>query len=133
MATIAVDTARLRYAVLGLVLNAVRFSVANSAVMLFAERTGDGGLAIGVSDEGVGIAPVLRERIERCLTDPAALIGPRGETVGLGLAVASAVARSHGGQLSLEGNIGRGTTVAILLPPDRICAGNESGRTATGG
>ena len=42
---------------------------------------------------------------------------------GLGLPLAKRLVELHGGTLSLESEVSRGTVVSILLPPDRILNG----------
>ena len=79
-----------------LLLNAIRFSPAGGRVDLVAVRQG-GRLRIRVCDQGPGVAPEHRQAIfERFWSR-----GP-GSHSGLGLPIARAIARRHGGELSLE-------------------------------
>ena len=79
-----------------LLLNAIRFSPPGGRVQLAAAPQG-GRLRVRVWDQGPGVAPEHRQAIfERFWSH-----GP-GSHSGLGLPIARAIARRHGGELSLE-------------------------------
>ncbi|MEY4298614.1 MAG: hypothetical protein RLZZ423_1793 [Cyanobacteriota bacterium] len=79
-----------------LLLNAIRFSPPGGCVELAAARQG-GRLRLRVCDQGPGVAAEHRQAIfERFWSQ-----GP-GSHSGLGLPIARAIARRHGGELSLE-------------------------------
>ncbi len=40
----------------------------------------------------------------------------RSDGAGLGLSIVQAIARAHGGRVTLESIVGRGTTVGVVLP-----------------
>ncbi len=71
---------------------------------------------VAVSDTGVGIAPEhlphLFDRFYRVETSRSRNTGGAG----LGLAIAKEIARSHGGTLSVQSQIGVGTTFTVQLP-----------------
>jgi two-component system sensor histidine kinase HydH len=69
------------------------------------------GLAeIRVSDDGPGIAAALQAR----LFTPFFTTKPDG--TGLGLSIVHSIVKSHGGDVRLESEPGRGTTFFIRLP-----------------
>ncbi len=83
-----------------LLLNAIRFSPPGSVVQLTARQQA-GRLTICVADQGPGIAAPHRQAVfERFWTLEPAGAGS-GSHSGLGLPIARAIARRHGGELSL--------------------------------
>lgn len=72
----------------------------------------DGEVAVAVSDTGEGIAPEHLVQI----FDPWFTTKPIGEGTGLGLASCSELARSWGGRLEVESEVGVGTTFRLVLP-----------------
>ena len=104
----------LRRALENLVGNAVRYG--RRAEVSVAERSRS--LRILVEDDGPGIPPDRREEAMRPFTrlDPARN-QDRGQGVGLGLAIAADIARSHGGSLRLGESARLGGLAAELVLP----------------
>jgi signal transduction histidine kinase len=75
-------------------------------------------VALQIVDTGVGIAPSDLERIFDEFEQVNA--GPRGDSMqrgtGLGLAISRRLARLLGGEISVESELGRGSTFTIWLP-----------------
>jgi signal transduction histidine kinase len=63
-----------------------------------------------VEDEGVGIPPELRSKIFL----PYFTTKPEGN--GIGLSMASKVIRLHGGELTVESEVGRGSRFHAIMP-----------------
>jgi signal transduction histidine kinase len=82
-----------------------------------------------VHDTGVGIAaehlPHLFERFYR--VDAARARADGGS--GLGLAIAQWIAQAHGGQISVESELGRGSTFTVRLPLVRVIPEASAGAT----
>jgi signal transduction histidine kinase len=74
-----------------------------------------GRVTVEVADTGCGIP---QENLER-IFDPFFTTKPVGEGTGLGLAVCHSIITSHGGTLTVESVVGRGTTFRITLPAAR--------------
>ncbi|MDR3534713.1 MAG: ATP-binding protein [Rhodopila sp.] len=76
---------------------------------------------VSVTDHGIGMAPdVLARAGERFFTTK-----PSGQGTGLGLAGAREFAERAGGKLSIETELGRGTTVTLWLPSIDPCPARE--------
>ena len=65
-----------------------------------------------VNDTGTGMTP---ETLARCC-EPFFTTKPAGRGTGLGLSMAYGTVVNHGGTLTLDSEVGRGTKVTILLP-----------------
>ena len=112
----------LHLAVMNLLLNAIRFTPDGGHVALRL-RTGAAGHVLAVADDGIGIPAAFRASIgepfvaagslDRHHSDPIAF---QSGGIGLGLAVARAIAREHGGRLWFASEEGRGTTFHLELP-----------------
>lgn len=116
------DGADLHHAVMNLLLNAVRFTPDGGTIRVDVHRDA-GVVAVVVADTGIGIAPDVRHRIGEAFftaaspdhhhSDPIAF-GAGG--IGLGLAVARAIAGDHCGRLTFESEPGRGSTFRLEFP-----------------
>ena len=73
-------------------------------------ETGETRVAIEVADEGVGIAP---DQLDT-LFQPFRGSFPRGS--GLGLAIVHRIVSDHRGEVRVESEVGKGTTVTVRLP-----------------
>jgi PAS domain S-box-containing protein len=73
-------------------------------------------VAIGVADSGTGIAPDVLNKI----FDPFFTTKPVGKGTGLGLSQVHGFAHQAGGTVRVESELGKGTTVTILLPREVI-------------
>jgi len=77
-------------------------------------RTGaDGYAVIDIRDTGSGIAPEVRARI----FDPFFTTKPVGVGTGLGLSICLGIVRGLGGDITVESEVGQGTTFSVRLPP----------------
>ncbi|HSH96404.1 MAG TPA: response regulator [Roseimicrobium sp.] len=67
---------------------------------------------LSISDNGFG----MPGNVVRHAFDPFYTTRPKGSALGLGLSIVHAIVRLHGGQVTLESEENRGTTVRIFLP-----------------
>ena len=72
-------------------------------------------VAVSIKDAGVGIAPDVLSKI----FDPFFTTKPVGKGTGLGLSQVHGFAHQAGGTVRVESELGKGTTISILLPRDR--------------
>ena len=78
-------------------------------------------LRIAVEDTGEGMSPEVLARA----TEPFYSTKPLGKGTGLGLAQVYGIAQQAGGTLRIESEVGRGTSVQILLPAAAASALDE--------
>jgi PAS domain S-box-containing protein len=69
-------------------------------------------LRLTVNDTGHGMAPELMKRI----FEPYFTTKKLGEGTGMGLAVIHGIVKSHGGDISVRSELGKGTTFQVFLP-----------------
>ncbi len=107
------DERRIRQVLFNLLSNAVGFSPPNETVTLAAERRPDA-VVFSVTDRGPGIPPESTDRIfDWFETDPQ---GSDHRGPGLGLSLVRSFVELHGGSVTLDSAVGRGTTVTCSFP-----------------
>ncbi|MGR3320402.1 MAG: ATP-binding protein [Pseudooceanicola sp.] len=113
--TVSGDVVRLRQVVMNLLSNAVKFT-RDGTVTVSARRTKDGRIAIEVRDTGIGIDPADHEAIFEDFVRTDAATRAQVQGTGLGLGIARQLARSMGGDITLESAPGLGSTFRLTLP-----------------
>ncbi|MBV9211882.1 MAG: PAS domain-containing protein [Acidobacteria bacterium] len=117
-ATVYGDAQLLAQAVNNLLTNAIKYSPRDSRIELGAAQT-DAQLSIYVRDEGYGIPTEAQERVfekfYRLERDAQSdVVG-----TGLGLPLVKEIVERHGGQVTLESEMQRGSTFNLRLPLQR--------------
>lgn len=114
-----VDATRLRQVLVNLLDNAIKYTPSGGRVEITASAN-SGETRITVKDTGEGIPseeiPRIWERLYRGDKSRA----QRG--LGLGLSLVQAITKAHGGRVSLESSLGKGSSFTIHLP-----SGNKAG------
>jgi len=105
------DPERLRQALDNLIANAIVHTADGTAISVGA-RDVDGAVVVSVSDLGGGVAPDDQERI----FEPGVRLDRRRAGSGLGLSVTRAIVEAHGGSISVESDLGVGSTFTLVLP-----------------
>ncbi|MCR5559270.1 MAG: HAMP domain-containing histidine kinase, partial [Schwartzia sp.] len=98
--------------------NSIKYSPEGTEITLSSERKGDY-LDVTVTDHGIGIAPENQKKVfERFFrVDKSRTSGEGGVGgTGLGMAIAQWIADSHDIKLSIESELGKGTTIHMLIP-----------------
>ncbi len=93
--------------------NALRYTARDGSVWVELRRQG-ADLQVAVRDSGVGIAPEHLKRIFERFWRADPVRSPEGS--GLGLPIARALARRHGGEVSVTSQPGRGSTFVAWFP-----------------
>src|SRR5690606_22954321 len=96
--------------------NAIAFTREGGIITLSAKRRKDG-IEIKVADTGIGIPKEDQARILRPFEKASAKKGrtERGGA-GLGLSLVQSIVGLHGGEIGIESEPDKGTTVTLFLP-----------------
>jgi two-component system sensor histidine kinase BaeS len=108
--TVEIDPARIRSVLGNLLSNAIRHTPTGRSVRVTVSPSGDNAV-ITVTDTGEGIPPELLPRVFDRFAK-----GANSPGSGLGLAIAHDIVAVHGGTLTIESELGSGTTVRLTLP-----------------
>jgi len=113
------DDRRMRQVLINLLSNAVKFTPEGGQVRV-SSFLKNGGLAIEVSDTGIGIAAEDIPKVMASFGQIESKISRKHEGSGLGLPLAKHLVELHGGTLTIESQVNVGTTVTVMLPANRI-------------
>jgi signal transduction histidine kinase/ligand-binding sensor domain-containing protein len=121
MPTIEADPTHVKQILYNLISNAVKFSPDSSTVTVsarFLPQHGGphGSIEIRVIDEGMGIDPKDHELIFQEFRQAHGAKGERPQGTGLGLALVKRFVEMHNGTISLQSELGMGSTFTVILP-----------------
>jgi len=116
------DERAIKQVLLNLTSNAVKFTPPGGRICLFAHTEPNGEIAFGVSDTGVGIAPEDQKRVFENFGQGRHDVVTADKGTGLGLPIVKGLVAAHGGHITLESEVGEGTTVIVHLPARRVLA-----------
>lgn len=117
---ITADKRLIKQILLNLLSNAVKFTPQGGIVRVSAECLADGGLAIHVSDTGVGMTPAEMDVAFSHYGQVDSKIARENHGTGLGLPISRALAELHGGTLTAHSTKGTGTVMTVRLPSSRV-------------
>jgi two-component system phosphate regulon sensor histidine kinase PhoR len=109
------DEARLQELIYNLLDNAVKYSNPGGTVFLRAEPV-DSAIRITVADQGIGIGPDDLPRIFERFYRADKSRGGEVRGTGLGLSIVKHIAQLHSGSVEAHSELGKGTTISVLLP-----------------
>jgi signal transduction histidine kinase len=111
--TFIADERRVRQSLFNLLANAVGFSPAGEIVTFAAHRRRDA-IVFSVTDRGPGIPADVQDKVFDWFETHS--LGSRHRGTGLGLSLVRSFVQLHGGSVTLESAVGRGTTVTCVFP-----------------
>jgi signal transduction histidine kinase len=130
------DQSKIQQIIINLLSNAIKFTPEGGRITVTAARETNERLVLSVADTGVGIPEQDREVIFEKFRQSSATIGDNNLTreytgSGLGLSIVRELCRLLGGDISVQSELGRGSTFAVVLPwtlphPSRREASAES-------
>lgn len=105
------DSEKTAWVLTNLISNAIRYSSENSTINIGTKRVNDK-VFISVKDSGIGIAPEYKDKIfNRYFRIP----GTKKEGNGLGLSISKEFIEAQGGQITMQSEIGEGSTFVVAL------------------
>jgi PAS domain S-box-containing protein len=119
-AVVYADMERVQQILLNLVSNAVKFTPPDGSITVRTDAPTNGHVAISVSDTGCGIAPENQERIFEAFVQVDRRLTREEGGVGLGLAISRILARTMGGELAVQSDLGGGATFTLTLPQQSL-------------
>lgn len=113
------DRDKIALALHNLVGNALKYTLDGGRIVVLAqvEKTR---LSVAVSDTGIGISPEETEKVFEKFYRSKNPLAANVKGSGLGLSIAREVARLHGGDVTLESELGKGSTFTLILPMSEL-------------
>ena len=118
--SVMADKRLLKQILLNLLSNAVKFTPDGGTITLSAQAMADGGVAISVTDTGIGMS---EDQIQKAFSHYGQIdskIARTHQGTGLGLPISVSLARLHGGDVIATSKPGEGTRMTLTLPQSRV-------------
>ncbi len=116
------DQAKVQQILNNLISNAIKFTPEGGRISVSAERDDLGDLRLKVTDTGIGISPDEQQLVFEKFRQASGVL-PDGDAMtreysgtGLGLSIVRELCRLLGGDVSLESELGKGSTFTVRLP-----------------
>ena len=110
------DPERIKQVITNLIGNALKFTPSGASITISAQKVSSHFIEISIADTGVGIPKdelgKVFEKFYQVTDGPNKK--PRG--TGLGLAIVAEIVRLHGGNITVESALGKGTTFRFTVP-----------------
>lgn len=108
------DHRRLKQILFNLLSNAVKFTESGSITLQVQQR--ETTLQFAVTDTGIGISAADQSKLFQAFQQIDGGLSRKYEGTGLGLALARKLARLHGGDITVESELGQGSCFTLHLP-----------------
>jgi two-component system, cell cycle sensor histidine kinase DivJ len=112
---VTADKRAIKQMCLNLLSNAVKFTPKGGQISLILSEIGLEAVEIQITDTGMGIAPEDLSRLGQPYEQSGSL-EQRSMGTGLGLSLVQSLTKLHKGQMSIESELGVGTSVSLILP-----------------
>jgi len=113
---VSVDTLRMKQVFVNLMSNAIKFTPEGGKVTMNVRKVDNSGLAIEISDTGVGMDEVGIKKALMTFGQVQSDLSREEEGTGLGIPLTKGLVEAHGGTLEIQSKLGVGTTVTVNLP-----------------
>lgn len=102
--------------------NAIKYSHENGKIQIAMERSQDGSLMCSVIDFGKGMDIETLKNCQSAFLLEENILSHSVDGLGMGLPIAKAIVKMHGGSSQIFSKIEGGTKVIVTLPTDRVIA-----------
>ncbi|MFZ3033888.1 MAG: HAMP domain-containing sensor histidine kinase [Parvibaculum sp.] len=113
-----VDGQRIKQVLINLLSNAHKFTPEGGRIFVVAQAIPGGGASIAIADTGIGMSEAQIEVALAPFGQVQSAYSRAHEGTGLGLPIAAALVRQHGGEFHISSKPDGGTTIVVTLPPD---------------
>jgi len=120
------DERRIKQILINLLSNAVKFTPNGGRVTVSVHGDDQGGMAMVVQDTGIGIAQEDFPTVLSPFGQVDSSLARQYEGTGLGLPLAQTFAELHGGTLTIESEVGKGTRIKVHFPRRRMVSEEAS-------
>jgi signal transduction histidine kinase len=120
------DERKTKQVLLNLVTNAVKFTPPGGHIEIAGRFDPATGLALTVSDTGIGIAEEDLDRVLEPFVQVDSSLSRQHQGTGLGLPLVKAIMELHGGSVVMQSEVGVGTRVTVTFPPERAVAAHAA-------
>jgi PAS domain S-box-containing protein len=120
LSLVVADARRLKQILINLLSNAVKFTPSGGTITIEAWAQPGSDAGFRVVDTGIGIGADDQARMLEPFTQVESGLSRKHEGTGLGLPLCRALVEVHGGRLTLESELGKGTAITVTLPDTRI-------------
>jgi PAS domain S-box-containing protein len=114
------DQTKLKQIIINLLSNAIKFTPQGGSAAITAAADEDGGMSLMIHDTGIGMSGEEIQVSLELFRQVDNSHSRRFEGTGLGLPLAVRLTELHGGTLTIESIPGKGTTVTVRFPANRI-------------
>lgn len=116
---ILIDKYRISQVLINLISNAIKYSPKGQKVIISAKSQKDN-IKLSVKDFGIGISSQDQSKIFERFFQTSPLSQPSFSGLGLGLYISSQIVKQHGGKISVESKINKGSKFTFSLARNKI-------------
>jgi signal transduction histidine kinase len=114
------DKRSVRQILLNLLSNSIKFTPQGGRVMVEARLEPNGELALAVRDSGIGMSADDIEIVLQPFGQVESAHTRSHDGTGLGLPITKSLAEMHGGSMTVESTVGKGTDIIVRFPATRV-------------
>ena len=103
---------QIKQACIAILLNASEAVLESGGIVIKTSNPDEKTIKVEIADNGIGIAP---EDIPHVF-EPFFSTKEKASGIGLGLAIVHGIVQNHNGKIEIASQVGKGTTISIILP-----------------